>query len=67
MHCVVHNLFYFKKKVIEKSNGGLCPSLATPLVPPPHWRKITFKKKRDAVIQAMIEVDVEEWDDFLLA
>ncbi len=32
------------------------------------WRKITFKKKaRDAVIQAMIEVDVEEWGDFLLA
>ncbi len=28
--------------------------------------KITFKKKaRDAVIQAMIEVDVEEWEDFL--
>ncbi len=25
------------------------------------------KKTRDAVIQAMIEVDVEEWGDFLLA
>ncbi len=34
----------------------------------PHCRKITFKKKtRDAVIQAMMEVDVEEWGDFLLA
>ncbi len=34
----------------------------------PQWRKITFRKKtRDAVIQAMIEVDVEERDDFLLA
>ncbi len=39
-----------------------------PNVPPPHWRKNTFRKKvHDAVIQAMIEVDVEEWDDFLLA
>ncbi len=28
---------------------------------------MTFKKTRDAVIQAMIEVDVEEWEDFLLA
>ncbi len=25
------------------------------------------KEARDAVIQAMIEVDVEEWGDFLLA
>ncbi len=34
----------------------------------PQWRKITFKKKtHDAVIQAMIEEDVEERGDFLLA
>ncbi len=31
-------------------------------------KNITFNKKwRDAGIQAMIEVDIEEWDDFLLA
>ncbi len=31
-------------------------------------KKNTFRKKaHDAVIQAMIEVDVKEWDDFLLA
>ncbi len=29
-------------------------------------KNITFKKWRDAGIQAMIEVDTEEWDDFLL-
>ncbi len=53
-------------------NGNQCNNISAvgnlPYVPLPHWRKITFKKKtRDAVIQAMIEVDVEEWDEFLLA
>ncbi len=34
----------------------------------PSLEKITFRKKaRDAVIQVMTEVDIEEWDGFLLA
>ncbi len=39
-----------------------------PNVPPLIGEKSHSKRKtRDAVIQAMIEVDTEEWDEFLLA